>query len=333
VRVLITGATGFVGGWTAAAIAEQGHELRFLVRSPDKLRRTADFFGFNGDDHVVGDITDPTSTASALQGCDAVVHTAAEVVLQHTDDADDDAMVARNVAGTRNIVGGAVDAGIGAIVHVSSSVVLWSKTRPILDGESPLTGGAGAYGRSKTAVEKYVRDLQDRGAPIAITYPCGVMGPAAAGHLGESGDGLFSLADAGVLGRTGGLTVVDVRDLADLHTRLIEPGHGPRRVAAGGHRLTGRALARAMSAASGRRVHYIPIPNTALVGLGRLADRFRNLVPASLEQLSETAVDYLLYPPDPDNSTAEALGVTFRPISETFEAVFASRNDRNTQEA
>ena len=64
-----------------------------------------------------------------------------------------------------------------------------------------------------------------------------------------------------------------------------------------------------------------------------LADRFRNLVPASLEQLSETAVDYLLYPPDPDNSTAEALGVTFRPISETFEAVFASRNDRNTQEA
>lgn len=328
VRVLITGATGFVGGWTAAAIAERGHEIRFFVRSPDKLRRAADFFGFDAADHVVGDITDPTTTARALVGCDAVVHAAAEVVLQHTDDADDDALVARNVTGTRNIVGGAVDAGVGAIVHVSSSAVLWSKTRPVLDDESPLTGGAGAYGRSKTAVEEYVRGLQDQGAPISITYPSGVMGPAAVRHLGEAGDGLLSLAHAGVLGRTAGLTVVDVRDLADLHARLIEPGHSPRRVVAGGHLLTGRPLARAMSAASGRRVHYIPIPNTALLGLGRLADRFRSLVPAGLEQLSETAVEYLLYPPDPDNSTAEGLGATFRPISETFDAVFASRGSR-----
>ena len=331
-RVLITGATGFVGGWTAAAIAEQGHELRFLVRSPDKLRRTADFFGFNGDDHVVGDITDPTSTASALQGCDAVAHRSRGRAAAH-----------RRRRRRRH---GGAQRRRHAQHRRRCRRCRYRGHRPRVELGGAVVEDA-ADTRRRVAVDrrrrglrtledrrrKYVRDLQDRGAPIAITYPCGVMGPAAAGHLGESGDGLFSLADAGVLGRTGGLTVVDVRDPADLHTRLIEPGHGPRRVAAGGHRLTGRALARAMSAASGRRVHYIPIPNTALVGLGRLADRFRNLVPASLEQLSETAVDYLLYPPDPDNSTAEALGVTFRPISETFEAVFASRNDRNTQEA
>ncbi len=317
---MITGATGFVGGWTASALHEHGHQLRFLVRNPDKLARAADYFGFDATDAVVGDITDAAAVDRALDGVDAVLHAAAEVALHDTGGDAAAVLVETNTAGARNVIGGAVRAGIDPIVHVSSAAVLWSPSG-VLRADQPITGGAGAYGQAKTAVEKYVRGLQAEGAPIAITYPSGVAGPAAAGHLGEAGDALFTLVSVGVLGRTAGLTMVDVRDLADLHRRLLEPGHGPRRIVAGGHRITGAALARALSSASHRRVHHIPIPNTALIGLGRLADRFRDRVPARLEQLSETAAQYLLYPPEPDNSAAETLGVTFRPATETIAAV------------
>ncbi|WP_245548421.1 NAD-dependent epimerase/dehydratase family protein [Gordonia araii] len=321
---MITGATGFVGGWTARAVHERGHDIRFLVRNPDKLARTAAFFGFDASDLVVGDITDAATVAKALDGCDAVVHAAAEVALHGTDAEGEEALVRRNTDGARNVIGRAVEAGIDPIVHVSSCAVLWTPTDAVLHEGLPVTGGAGAYGRAKTAIEEYVRALQDDGAPIAITYPAGVAGPAAAGHLGEAGDALYTLAAVGVLGRTAGLTLVDVRDLADLHARLLEPGRGARRVVAGGHRISGARLAEALSDASGKRVRYLPIPNTALIGLGALADRFPTHVPAKLGQLSETAAQYLLYPPNPDNSVAEALGVTFRPVTETIGDVFGS---------
>jgi len=322
VRVLITGATGFVGGWTADAIARRGHQIRFLVRNPDKLARAAAFFGFDADDAVVGDITDEAGVARALQGCDAVVHAAAEVALHGTDADGERALVQRNLAGARNVIGGAVRAGIDPVVHVSSIAALWTPTTAVMHGDLPVTGGAGAYGQAKTAVEVYVRSLQDEGAPVAIVYPTGVAGPSAAGHRGEAGDGVRTLAGVGVLGRTAGLTLVDVRDLADLHVRLLEPGHGPRRILAGGHRIIGADLARALRHASGRHTRYVPIPNRALLGIGRLADRFRSLVPTGVDQLSESAAQYLLYPPIPDNSAAASLGATFRPVTETIDAVF-----------
>jgi len=322
VRVMITGATGFVGGWTAKAIHDSGHTLRFFVRSPQRLAKAAAFFGIDATEVVVGDIGDAAAVARALDSCDAVVHAAAEVALHHTEDAD--ALVKRNLTGSRNVIGQAVAAGIDPIVHVSSAAVLWTQSGAVMRTDLPPTGGAGAYGHAKTAVESYVRDLQAQGAPIAITYPTGVAGPAAAGHLGEAGDGVLTLADIGVLGRTAGLSLVDVRDLADLHVRLLEPGHRARRFVAGGHQAFGRTLAQTLTRASGHRVRYLPIPNTALLGLGRLADRHRTLVPRKLDQLSESAAQYLLYPPNPDNSAAEALGVVFRPIAETIDAVFGT---------
>ncbi|HBQ39843.1 MAG TPA: epimerase, partial [Halieaceae bacterium] len=76
-RVMITGATGFVGYHTAQALLAAGHEVSVLVRSVDKL---LNLFGENRVHQVVrGDVTDPQQVARALDGCDAVVHSAAMV--------------------------------------------------------------------------------------------------------------------------------------------------------------------------------------------------------------------------------------------------------------
>ncbi|SID91017.1 putative oxidoreductase [Mycobacteroides abscessus subsp. abscessus] len=78
-RVLVTGGTGFVGGWTAKAVAEAGHQVRFLVRKEARLHTTVATLGVDVSDYAVGDITDRASVEAALDGCDAVVHSAAMV--------------------------------------------------------------------------------------------------------------------------------------------------------------------------------------------------------------------------------------------------------------
>lgn len=318
-RVLVTGATGFVGGWIAKTVHEHGHEVRILARDPAKAADAAGFLGVDPD-VVDGDIGDADAVARALAGCDAVIHAAAEVQL-HAGRAVD--LVRRNVDATRNVLGQAVELGLDPIVYVSSSGALWDSGEPTVGPNLPVRGGPDAYGQSKAAAERYARELQDAGAPVAIVYPTAVMGPPAHGRFGEAGDAVITLTRTGVVGRTAALTIVDVRDVAEVHARLLEPGHGPRRYVAGGHRIADRELARTLREVSGRRIMYWPIPNAVMAWAGRVADRMPALVPAFLSQLSEAAIGYLVHAPIPDNSAVETdLGITFRPAAETLSAVW-----------
>ncbi|WOC13337.1 NAD-dependent epimerase/dehydratase family protein [Gordonia sp. MP11Mi] len=318
-RVLVTGATGFVAGWIAKTVHDHGHEVRLLARSPGKVADAVPFLGFEPD-VVVGDIGDRVAVRRALTGCDAVIHAAAEVAL-HTVPADD--LVRRNVDACRNVLGQAVDLGMDPIVYVSSSGALWDAAEPGLAPDLPVRGGPDAYGQSKAAGERYARELQDAGHPVVIVYPTAVMGPSAHGLFGEAGDAVITLSKTGVVGRTAALTIVDVRDVAELHARVLVAGRGPRRYVAGGHRLGDTDLARCLSEVTGRRIRHWPIPNSVLAWAGRVADRVPAVVPRSLSQLSEAAIGYLVHAPIPDNTTAEDdLGMAFRPAAETLAAVW-----------
>ena len=121
-RVLVTGATGLAGSHTVRALLDAGHQVRALVRSPEKAARV--FAGQAGPlEAVQGDIGDVPSIRSALRGCDGVLHCAATVAVGHTDAPE--ALVESNVAGVRNVVGSAVEGGIEHIVHVSSLATLF----------------------------------------------------------------------------------------------------------------------------------------------------------------------------------------------------------------
>src|SRR6201997_1281983 len=97
-HVLVTGGTGFVGGWTAKAIADAGHSIRFLVRKPDRLKKAFAQPGRDVSDFAVGDITDRVSVREALAGCDAVVHSAALVA---TDPRQTNDMLTTNMQGAQ----------------------------------------------------------------------------------------------------------------------------------------------------------------------------------------------------------------------------------------
>lgn len=312
-RVMITGATGFIGYHTAQALMSAGHQVRLLVRSKDKLRR---LYGSDFTDYVLGDVTDEEAVNRALRGCDAAVHTAAMVSI---DRKDADRVLATNVGGTRLVIGGAVDRGLETIVHVSSVTALYDPKARFLNEYSPPGTASNAYGRSKVECEVYVRGLQDSGAPIHITYPASVIGPGDPG-LTEPHQGLKTYLTNAVPILPSGNQWVDVRDIAAAHLALLERQLPPGRYPLGGHFLTWGQLVDILSALTGRRIRKIPIPGGMMLGVGRMVDWFNRLRGKALDiPVTHEAMVYATNWVRMDNSKARAdLDLVFRPIEETL---------------
>src|ERR1700683_4916529 len=112
-KAFVTGATGFLGSHVARALAEQGAELRLLVRPTSDLRNIE---GLNAD-RVVGDLRDPPSIDKALCGCDVVFHVAADYRLWVRDPAE---MYRSNVEGTRAILAAARKNALRCVIYTSS---------------------------------------------------------------------------------------------------------------------------------------------------------------------------------------------------------------------
>lgn len=322
-HVLITGGTGFVGGWTAKVIADAGHSIRFLVRNPDRLQTSVAKLGVDVSDFAVGDITDRVSVRDALRGCDAVVHSAALVA---TDPRQTNEMLTTNMQGAQNVLGQSVELGLDPIVHVSSFTALFHPGLEMLTAELPVVGGADGYGTSKAQVEIYARGLQDAGAPVNITYPGMVLGPPVGDQFGEAGEGVkAALQMHAIPGRSAAWLVVDVRDLAALHAALLEPGRGPRRYTAGGHRVPASELANMLGQIAGTPMVAVPIPDTALRVAGAVLDRAGRFLPFDTPFTSAGMQYYTQMPASDDSPSERELGITYRDptetVADTFEAL------------
>jgi nucleoside-diphosphate-sugar epimerase len=312
-RIMITGGTGFIGYHTAQALLGTGHRVRLLVRNKDKLRR---LYGSDVTDYVLGDVTDPKAVAKALEGCDGVVHTAAMVSV---DRKDAERVMATNVGGTRLVVGGAAARGLGKIVHVSSVTALYDPGARFLNEYSPPGKASNAYGRSKVESEVYVRELQDAGSPIHITYPASVIGPEDPA-LTEPHQGLKTYLTNAVPVLPSGNQWVDVRDVAAAHLALLERELPPGRYPLGGHFLTWGQLVDILSELTGRQIRKIPVPGGMMLGVGRLVDWFNRARGKALDiPVTHEAMVYATNWVKLDNSKARAeLGLHFRPIEETL---------------
>jgi nucleoside-diphosphate-sugar epimerase len=327
-HVLVTGGTGFVGGWTAKAIADAGHSIRFLVRNPDRLKTSVAQLGVDVSDFAVGDITDRVSVREALRGCDAVVHSAALVA---TDPRQTKEMLTTNMQGAQNVLGQSVELGLDPIIHVSSFTALFHPGLETLTADLPVVGGADGYGTSKAQVEIYARGLQDAGAPVNITYPGMVLGPPVGDQFGEAGEGVKAAVQMHAIpGRSAAWLVVDVRDLAALHAALLEPGRGPRRYTAGGHRVPAADLATLLGEVAGTTMVAVPIPDTALRVAGAVLDRAGRFLPFETPFTSAGMQYYTQMPASDDSPSERELGITYRDpretVADTLEALRSGGN-------
>src|SRR5215467_3843125 len=131
--VFITGATGFLGSHVARVLADQGAQLRLLVRPSSDLRNIADL----NVERVAGDLRDTASFEKALDGCDAVFHVAADYRLWVRDP---DQMYRSNVEGTRELLRAAKERGVRRVVYTSSVATMgFTSNWNLADENSPVS--------------------------------------------------------------------------------------------------------------------------------------------------------------------------------------------------
>jgi nucleoside-diphosphate-sugar epimerase len=227
-----------------------------------------------------------------------------------------------NVRGTRIVVDAALAAGCDPVVHVSSVAAVFNPAEPTVHtGLPPATRAASPYTQSKALADELVRQRQDDGAPAVIVYPGGVNGPAAGSAYGEVAQGFISMLKTGFLALDdGGITVIDVRDLAAVLVATLVPGQGPRRFMVGGQLMTLPEIGTVIRQLTGRRFPVLPTPGAVLRGLGHVTDALRRVVPFETVFTAE-AMDLLtLARPTDDSAVHEQLRVLFRDPVETIEA-------------
>lgn len=171
-KILLTGATGFLGGRLAELLAPD-HRLRLLYRSEAQAAAFP-----VGAEKVRGDLRDADLLVRAAEGCDAVIHAAALVkILAPARDFD-----AVNVEGFANLLAAAERAGVARIVYVSSFMAL-GPTEQGPGGELDETASAAErdfindYERTKTRADRLAREAIERGARLDVIYPGVIYGP------------------------------------------------------------------------------------------------------------------------------------------------------------
>jgi dihydroflavonol-4-reductase len=314
VKLLVTGGTGFTGSHTVRALIAAGYEVRLLVRDPAKVRRVFEPHGFVPADIAVGDMTDTGAVDEALAGCDGVVHTAALVDLRRSKAR---LVEDSNARGVELIVGGAARRGLSSIVHVSSLGVFFVPGGPPMSPELPIASGTTAYGRSKAQAEVYVRRLQEQGAPIRISYPAGIVGPDDPG-MSAANNGVYSSVRYAGLITSSGLQIVDVRDLAALHVKLLELPSGVHRYAAAAEMLSWTEVYTLLEELTGTQVRRIRVPGCLLRAAGSVGDMVKRVHDFNFPLTRDTIEFTTRWPGADAERTTRELGVGFRDVPDTF---------------
>lgn len=166
--ILITGASGFIGGTLTRHLVERGARVRAVVRptSPTEHLRMP------GVEIVVADPTVPASINQVTRGCEVVINAAG------TASGSAQAQWAINVDGARFVTAAAIEAGVTRLVHVSSAGIYGFRTPGDVDETTPVDPGPMPYGASKAEGERVVRELAAAsGLGVSIIRPALVYGP------------------------------------------------------------------------------------------------------------------------------------------------------------
>ena len=169
-RVLITGASGFIGGHLVKANLAKGYSVRALVLPDDPDRS---LLMSEDIETVLGDIRDYGAVKRAALGVDTIFHCAAMV----TDWGPKKLFHEVTVGGTDNICRAAVETGVSRLVDISTNDVFGIDESHIMDETFPLCPWHEPYPDSKIEAEKISwRYHREQGLPVTMVYPCWVYG-------------------------------------------------------------------------------------------------------------------------------------------------------------
>ena len=279
--VLVTGGSGFIGAHCAARLLASGYRVRTTVRS---TRREADVraaLGGPGDalSFAVADLMTDDGWDAAVAGCDYVLHVASPVPQAKPRHEDEVIEPARQ--GALRVLRAASAAGVRRTVLTSSFAAVkygHGDQRVFTEADWSDPGGEpmAAYPKSKLAAERAAWDLVRGGAmELAVVNPAAVFGPALGPDLSLWANLLERMLSGSLRSLPKmTLSVVDVRDVADLHVRaMTDPAAAGERFLAAAGTLTLARIAELLRAELGEAAGRVPTRSTPDWVL-RLAARF-----------------------------------------------------------
>ena len=271
---LITGATGFLGSHVLRQWLAAGHAARALYRSSSRLGLLDDL----QFEAVQGDLHDAALLEAACAGCDVVFHVAAKA--DYWKDSDRQALWRINVDGTRNVLTAAQKAGVSRVIFTSSASAIG--IRPglqLADEDAPfnLRPQQFYYAYTKRQAEAVAAEYVAGDLDVVTLNPTVIIGP---GDLNAI-SGSFVIETARwqwlVPGSSGGLAIIDVRDVARAHVAAVEKGRSGERYIVNAANLPYGDFFRLIARACAVRPPLLNTPDWLLEPTARFIEAMRRL--------------------------------------------------------
>ena len=320
-RILVTGATGFLGGHLARRLAQTGHQVTCLVRDPGRAAE----LGALGHSLMAGDITDRAAVARAMAGQHVLLNLAA--INEHwLPDNRDYARV--NVEGVRTVMEAALAAGVEKVVHVSTALVYGVPAQRPFTEETPPGPVASRYAASKRAGDRIaLRWHQERGLPLTVIYPGGIVGP---GNTKQTSLYITSVLEGkmpAVFFPDSVSTYVHVADVVELILRAAErPESVGQHYLAGNARLSNGQMNALLHDITGVKLPRLTAPAPLVLAsaglLTAIADRTKR---PPLLGMARDSMRILQHGLEFDGTKAERdLGIRYTPIRRAIEEELAT---------
>jgi dihydroflavonol-4-reductase len=265
-RVLVTGATGFIGSHLVRALLARGDDVRVTVRagSPTKLLEGLDV------ERVTADIVDPQAMRRAAKGIERAFHVAGSVNLRKGAAE----LLRTNAEGTRTVLDACLAAGVERAVHVSSVAAI-GPARPggALDERHVWSGPLGIpYADAKHAAEVEALRVAARGLDVVVASPAHVLG------RGDERRSSTEVVRRFLLRRIpafvdGGICIVDVEDVAAGLLLCDEKGVTGERYILGTRNYTWKRLFGELERLSGIEGPPVRLPTRVAIGLAEASVR------------------------------------------------------------
>ncbi len=276
--VLVTGGSGFLGGWCIVEALRAGHRVRTTVRStsrePEVRANVATVLDAGDRLEVVrADLTSDEGWPEAVGGCEYVLHVASPFPEKQPKDPDELIVPARE--GALRVLRASLDAGVKRIVMTSSVAAVRNGSDGALEGRRELTEEdwsdptdphMSPYAQSKNIAERAAWELmRERGAEdrLATIQPGAIVGPVLGADRSYSLEAIARLLEGRMPGLPRlGFAFVDVRDVAALHVlAMTAPQAGGQRLIAAGEFLWFSDVARILRERLGDDARKVPTRN------------------------------------------------------------------------
>jgi dihydroflavonol-4-reductase len=325
--VLVTGGSGYLGGWCIVELLRRGYRVRTTVRNPSRETEVHEAVDSQVDSHHnltvhQADLMSDEHWDNVIEGCDYVLHVASPFPPSQPKDPDELIVPARE--GTLRVLGKALDHGVQRVVVTSSiAAVRLAKgsEKRVLDEDDwtdPDSPDLTPYVRSKTIAERAAWDMvreRDEEERLAVVNPGAIIGPVLHSDLSYSLQAIERLLKGSPGVPRLGFNFVDVRDVADLELRaMTSPDAGGKRFIAVTKWLWMAEAGEILRARLGDQASKVPtrtIPDFLVRGMALFDGGIRSIVGTlgkRTDLTSERARSELGWSPRPIEDTVAETG-------------------------